>query len=531
MKLRKLSLALLLSATVAMSSLTAFSVQAASLIPEFDGTKVVFENPGLTDGDNHNWEGGDPSYVKSENGVMTVTVPEGVTGMYYRPNSPYGAKGAFGEGGVAMKLKLSFVEDDSQANDWGAMLLIRNTDNLSWNATKALSLQFCEDKVALFQAGVTDPLAVVYKPVKDAYYNIEFITVDHDNGKTTAYVLITDEQGNLLRNDGDEGNFTMMVDDIDTAAIPAAYISLYTNGAELQSYSMKQGEWTYDKADEDGEDEEGGEEGDADDNDQNMEEEVPYPSLDGVKCFDMSELGVTTKDGLDKYWAPVGTVDYTINDAKNLITVTPAATEGFYFGPCSPYGGQLEKNVAVAMTFGVDFKEGASDFGHMLILKGNDALPTWGLSRGVVLMTYPDAIKLGKVQNNEVVELAAYTGTLEKGKNYNLEFIAIDNGSGTTDIYVKIMDENGKLLAEDGNNSGFTMLAKNVEGVAGEGYVTMFSNGANAEQYRFGTGKFTAPEDDKDDENPSTGYTVPFAAMVTLALSAATVLLMKKRVK
>ena len=83
MKLRKLSLALLLSAAVTMSSVTAFSAQAASLIPDFDGTKVVFENPGLTEGDNHNWEGGTADNVKSENGEMTVTVPDGVTGISF----------------------------------------------------------------------------------------------------------------------------------------------------------------------------------------------------------------------------------------------------------------------------------------------------------------------------------------------------------------------------------------------------------------------------------------------------------------
>lgn len=516
------------------------SVSAANLGTDIDGTKVVFENPRLTSGDDHAWEGVGVTAndVTCANGEMTVTVPAGLTGLYYRPNSAYGEFGAFGEGGIAMKLKLTFQE--AAAGDWGAMLLIRNKDNLSWNATNALSLYFYKNQVALWQAGVTSPLAVVYKPVKDAYYNVEFITDDLDDGTTTVYVLITDEQGNLLKNDGDEGEFTMKVEGVSTASIPAGFISWYTNSAELKSYSMKQGEWTCIQEDNTG-DNTGDNAGDNTENnggentgnnggenagsntgnstEENTKPIIKYPSLSGVKSFNLKELGITTEEGLDKYWSPIGGVNYTINDAKNMITVTPATTEGLYFGPCSPYGGALEKSVAMAMSFGIDFKEGASDFGYMLILKGNDAKPSWGLSRGIVMMVYPNAIKLCKVQNTELVDLAVYEGSLESGKNYNLEFIAIDNSKGKTDAYLKITDEKGNVLRNSGDNNEVTLAALDIEGVAGEGYVTMFANAACTAQYRFGTGKFTAPI-----TTPQTGDAFPVGMMAILAIASMLVL-------
>ena len=503
MKKHLLPAVLALSVTMVISSLSAIPAKAANLIPDFKGTKVAFENPRLTNGDDQAWEGGDASFVTSAGGEMTVTVPAGLWGMYYRPNSPYGAQGAFGEGGIAMKLKLTYQENESA--DWAAMLLIRNKGHLSWNATNALSIYFYEDKVAMFQAGVSTPLAIVYKAVKDTYYNVEFLTVDHENGKTTAYVRIMDEEGNLVKNDGDTGDFTMKAEDIDTASIPAGFISLYTNGAELQSYSMKEGAWTYTG---DGNSNDGGNTGDGntgdgntgggstgDGNTANTEKGdsliKKYPSLSGVKKYDFHELGITTKEGLDKYWAPIGNVNYTINAEKNLITVIPSATEGLYYGPCSPYGGSMEKSVAVAMNLGVDFKEGASDFGYMLVLKGDVAKPSWEMGRGVVLVIYPNAVKLCKVQNKNLIDLAVYNGALESGKNYNLEFIAVDNNNGTTDAYLKLMDENGTMLKNEADNMDVTLVAEGIDGVTGEGYITMFANGVNTSQYRFGTGKFT----------------------------------------
>lgn len=513
MKKRWLSMALSLILAATLAICPALAVSAAELGADIDGAKVVFENPQLTQGDVHGWEGGDASWVTSADGVMTVTVQPGVTGMYYRPNSPYGTHGAFGEGGIAMKLKLDFTED--AAGDWGAMLLIRNTNHLSWDATNALSLYFYKNMVALWQAGVATPLAVVYKPVAGAYYNVEFITDDLDDGTTNVYVLITDENGNLVKNDGDEGKYTMMVEGISTASIPAAFISLYTNSAELASYSMKQGEWTYNQSAAD----EGG------------NEVAPpvssntYPDLEGVRQYDFTELGVTTQDGLDKYWAPIGNVSYTINDAQTLLTITPSTTEGLYFGPCSPYGGSLASSVAIAMNFGIDFKEGAADWGYMMILKGDQPNPTWALSNGIVMMVYPHAVTLCKMENAVPVVLATYNGTLEAGKNYNVEFIAIDREDNTTDAWLVITDESGKVLSESGDE--VTLGVTGITGATGEGWVSMFANGGAVSQYRFGTGTFTT---DDDSTPPKTGdlFTV-IVALMSISGGAACFLFTRKK--
>lgn len=501
-----LALTLILAATLAFSPLL---VSAAELGEEIDGAKVVFENPRLTDGDDQNWEGGDTSWVTSADGEMTVTAQPGVVGMYYRPNSPYGAKGAFGEGGIAMKLKLNFQE--TTAGDWGAMLLIRNTGHKSWDATNAVSLYFCKDKVALFQAGNSTPLAIIYKSMDGAYYNVEFITDDVDDGKTNVYVLITDEDGNLLQNDGETGKYSMVAEGLDTESLPAGFISLYTNSAELVSYSMKQGEWTYNKSTESG-----------------GEDIVPatstkYPSLSGVAKFNTSEIGIAAPDGLDKYWATIGGTSYTVDDEKGCISVTQSGTEGFFFGPCSPYGGSLVTNVAMALNLSLDFKEGGADFGYMLILKGEQSNPVWALSRGIVLMVYPDAITLTRVVNSESVVLATYHGSLESGKNYNVEFIAKDNSDGTTDAWIVIKDENGKLLTET-EGSEVTLGVSGITGVAGEGYVTMFGNGSVISGYRFGTGTFT-------DKIPATGDMIPLVAALMVASGCAFVCLVSRKRK
>ncbi len=490
-----LALSLILIATLVCSPVLA---SAAELGAEIDGTKVVFENPGLTAGDVHNWEGGDPSWVTSADGEMTVTVQPGVSGMYYRPNSPYGAYGAFGEGGVAMNLKLDFKAD--AAGDWGAMLLIRNDGHKSWDATNAVSLFFHKDKVVLYQAGNATPLAVLYKAVTGAYYNVEFITDDVDGGKTNVFVLITDENGNLVKNDGDESKYSMVAEGLDTASLPAAFISLYTNGAELASYGMKQGQWTYNKTTEPEGPGEGGE----------VTPPAPaapgtYPSLDGINKFNFAEVGIAAPDGLDKYWSPIGGSNYTVGD---MVTVTQAGTEGFFYGPCSPYGGALQTNVALALKMSFNFKEGANDFGCMLILKGDQANPTWALGRGIVMMVYPNSVALCKVENNAPVVLATYNKGLESGKNYNIEFIAKDNADGTTDAWLIIKDENGKLLTET-EGSEVTLYATGITGAAGEGYVTMFGNGGVISGYSFGTGTFT-------EKVPETGDAPPVAALLAL---------------
>lgn len=471
------------------------SVSAADLGEDLDGAKVTFENCRLTEGDVHGWEGLDPSLVTYNEGEMNVTAPAGVVGMYYRPYSPYGANGPFGEGGITMKLKLNYVEG---AADWSVMLMIRNVNHQpSWSATNGLYMLLYPNQVVLYHVGTANPLAVLYKPVAcGTYCNVEFITDDLGDGTTNVYVLFTDENGNLIQNDGDTSKYSMMAEGIPTESIPAAFISFYTNSGALASYSMKQGEWTFNASTEPEVTEPEVTEPEVTEPEVTEPEAtepapaVPYPDLTGVSKYDFTELGVTTEGNLDKYWAPIGGGSYTINDAKNLVTVTPAATEGFYYGPCSPYGGALVKNVAIALTLGVDFKEGVADFGYMLILKGNDAVPTWGLTRGIVMMVYPGQIALCKVENAAPVPLAVYYGDLESGKNYNVEFIAIDREDGTTDAYLIITDENGKVLSNvEGAN--VTLSATGITGAAGEGYVTMFSNGGAVSQYRFGTGKFT----------------------------------------
>lgn len=501
-----LAMTLILAVTLALSPLM---VSAAELGTEIDGAKVVFENPGLTNGENYNWEGGDPSWVACADGEMTVTAQPGVVGMYYRPNSPYGPKGAFGEGGIAMKLKLDFQA--ASAGDWGAMLLIRNTGHKSWDATNAVSLYFCKDKVALFQAGNSTPLDIIYKSMDGAYYNVEFITDDVDGGKTDVYVLITDENGNLLQNDGETGKYSMIAEGLDTASLPAGFISLYTNSAELVSYSMKQGEWTYNKSTESGGD------------DVVPATSTKYPTLSGVAQYNTSEIGIAAPDGLDKYWSPIGGTNYTIDNDQSCISVTQSGTEGFFFGPCSPYGGSLVANVAMALNLNLDFKDGAADFGYMLILKGEQSNPVWALSRGIAMMVFPDAITLTKVVNSETVVLATYHGSLQSGKNYNVEFIAKDHSNGTTDAWIVIKDENGNLLTEN-EGSEVTLGVTGITGVAGEGYVTMFANGGVISGYRFGTGAFT-------DTIPATGDMITLIAALMVASGCAFVCLVSGKRK
>lgn len=231
-----------------------------------------------------------------------------------------------------------------------------------------------------------------------------------------------------------------------------------------------------------------------------------YPSLDNVTKYDMANFGIGSTD-LTKEWVPIGNCTHTMNEDNTLATITPSATSGYYYGPASEYGIAKVKNVAIAMTFGIKFKDGANDFGAMLILKGQKTEPSWSIQNGIVLRFYPDKIALGNIQYGTVEDLSVYNNILDPDKNYNLEFIAIDTEDNKTDAYVKITDENGKVLADADNKTGFTMIAKGIEDSAEEGYVTLFGNDAQAENFRFGTGRFIPfegdPEQDVSSESDS----------------------------
>ena len=472
MKKRFLAVVLSLSAAIILSSLPVFSVSAKNLLPGFDETKtrVVFENPHVTEGTDYAWQDVHTNYVTVANGEMTVEGAASVIKrMYWRPNSAYGSQGAFGEGGVAIKMKFTFQE--AAADTWGVMLAIRNTSHTN-NPVNNLSLCFYKNKVVLSQANSTGnptQLAVLDKALEDAYYNIEFITLDSAvDGTTTAYVLITDEEGRLLLNDGDTGDFTMKAENI--TGLSSGFISMYDNGTSIRQFSMKEGSWTYSGRDD--------------------EPTEIYPSLKKTRCYDFEELDTTTS--LYEYWANVTSpLDYTVNAADKLVEVTSSSTSGLYYKPCSTYNEGLQDNVALAMTLGIDFIKNARDWGQMIILKGDVRTPSWTLGRGVVLMMFSDKIVLYKVVSGKLEALDTYQGSLNAGENYNLEFIAMDNEEGTTDAYVKITDKAGKILKNTGNTTDATLSAAAIEGVAGKGYVSIFSYEAAVSKYRIGKGVFT----------------------------------------
>lgn len=449
------------------------SDDSGNLIPDFNGTKVTFENPRLTTSDEDKaWTGGSSTWATSSNGVLTVTPPAGTKGMYWQPNSIYGGEGPLGNGGVAMKLKLQFQD---KPTDWGAVLAIRSSQH-SYAASMGLQLVFYPHKVMLVSGGnFGAPLASLSKPVKDAWYNIEFITVDKANGTTNIYVLITDEEGNVLKNDGDTSPFSMKVEGVDTTTIPAGFISMWTNGNNLKQYEMMEGEWTY------------------------APKKSPYPAMNDVRCYNFSELAGLDTDGVREYWGNVGSgLTYAKKPEETLVTVNPNSHNGLYYTPCSPYGDGLQSNVAIAMTLSLDFAETTEGWCYMIVLKGDSKMGSWEQNRALSLQFFKNAIKLYRVKNKSHEFVAEVDVSLESGKNYNVEAIVKDNDQGTTDFVLKINDDNGIVLTDSANKQEITMSVPGIEGVTGAGYVGLFSYKKNVTGWRFGPGSFT---NDKPDEN------------------------------
>ena len=451
-----------------------------------DKTRVVFENPRITQGADKSWTlQGDAhaSYytVDAENQVLTGTpLSSGTKRLYYMPNSAYGEFGAFGEGGVAMKLNLSFKETATDA--YGVMLSIRNTKH-SATPENNLSLCFYKDKVTLIQttaANTSTVLATLNQPVKDAYYNIEFISLDND-GVTTVYVRITDEAGDLLKNDGSVGDFSLAASGL--TGLSSGFISFYDNAASIASFSMKEGEWTY----------------------AGKEEEPDVPpvvepeeiTLEDAGCYDLSEL--VTADDWYTFWNR-NTTQLTVEKISEagVYEITARSTAGFYYKLPTQYNDGLQSNLAIAMTVSVDYvADPAADWGFMLTLKADEHGPSWTLNRGIYILVFPDKIDLYARANGSSVLLGRYNGSLEAGKNYNLELAAVENADGTSDVWLKITDENGNLLKNSNVAENATFYIKGVKDIAGKGYIGLYSNSNVVSKYRVSKGLFT----NKDAEN------------------------------
>lgn len=210
------------------------------------------------------------------------------------------------------------------------------------------------------------------------------------------------------------------------------------------------------------------------------------PTTDPIRYFNFNPISYGTSPGTD--WCNIGGNVGTITSAGKLELV-PTGPAGVYYGPASEYGGAGAGrilNFIMSMKYQISFKTAAADWGSMIIFRSEAANPSWAITKGMYLMVYPDKVLIYKV--GDATPLDILYKALSSNIEYNIRLSCIDNASGGTDVTVKITDNAGVLVKNDGSTTGYSLKADNIAGVSEAGYLTLFGNSAVIDKHTIATG-------------------------------------------